>query len=555
LHLSRWILVPYNTRLESSMYARFILVATVLLAGFVVACGTVPGPSDTVTGGGSCVTDLSCSFGEECDGSACAPIAPALRPYIQTASCLLRAPVDANEPNWRAAHYDLLIGVGDADGARAVNPNARLFEYMLARYNRYDRAGTPKTAMQWATAHGYDGEDFYLHYKEDTYVPTWEGRTIVPGYPAGMVPGWNPGGGGNPASATSRDQSRVVGYYNGGEPWYFANVADPGYRQFLIAYTTGLLDGTWWNNQAHATGSVDGVMIDEAIWYPVYGEGLLAHSTEYYGVPVNDDHPYTHAIENLYPGLASDAKDYFGTTKDIMPNYGHVLFLNYANRCAQDIQKSTPWIWGEVWTTYTGASSPTSGVNRCITEDDDYDQAVRQIILQTRAGGRRVVGARDYSNGTSGTDRGKLLSLGLYYLVHNSHTFYMYETLIGHAGAGHVSTWAYNPAVDYDIGQPDQIPNGAVDFEGRSNTKEHYLFASGPDPVNPSLTYHVYARRFTNALVLVKLLPAGSTTDDTSITTHTLDGTYAPLNVDGTIGAPITQASIRNNEALILIRL
>jgi hypothetical protein len=65
----------------------------------------------------------------------------------------------------------------------------------------------------------------------------------------------------------------------------------------------------------------------------------------------------------------------------------------------------------------------------------------------------------------------------------------------------------------------------------------------------------VYGRRFTNALVLVKLLPAGSTTDNLSITTHTLDGTYAPLQADGNIGAPVTQASIRNNEALILIPL
>jgi hypothetical protein len=315
------------------------------------------------------------------------------------------------------------------------------------------------------------------------------------------------------------------------------------------------MDGTWWYNQTYASGSADGVMIDEAIWYPVYGEGLLAHSTEYYGIPVNDDHPYTFALENLYPGLASDMKDHFGATKDIMPNYGHVLFLNFANRCAQNIQKSTPWIWGEVWTTYTGTSSPTSGGNRCITQDYDYDQAVRQIILQTRAGGRRVLGGRDVANGTSGTDRGKLLSLGLYYLVHNSHTFYMYETVSGHANSAPIQQWAYNPAVNYDIGQPDEIPVGKVDFEGRSNTKEHYLFATGPDPVNASLTYHVYARRFTNALVLVKLLPAGSTTDDTSITTHALDGSYAPLNVDGTIGAPVTQATIRNNEALILIKL
>jgi hypothetical protein len=71
--------------------------------------------------------------------------------------------------------------------------------------------------------------------------------------------------------------------------------------------------------------------------------------------------------------------------------------------------------------------------------------------------------------------------------------------------SSHVSTWAWNPAVPYDVGAPDVIPSGAVDFEGNTNTREHYLFASGADPVNPSLTYRVLARRYTNALVLVKL--------------------------------------------------
>jgi hypothetical protein len=131
----------------------------------------------------------------------------------------------------------------------------------------------------------------------------------------------------------------------------------------------------------------------------------------------------------------------------------------------------------------------------------------------------------------------------------------MYETIIGHDNAADLENWSYNPAVEFDIGQPDVIPSGKVDFEGKSNTREHYVFASGPDPVNNSLTYHVYARRFTNALVLVKMLPAGSTVDDTSITNHDLGGSYAPLQADGTLGAPITQANIRNNEALILIPL
>jgi hypothetical protein len=246
--------------------------------------------------------------------------------------------------------------------------------------------------------------------------------------------------------------------------------------------------------------------------------------------------------------------DTFGSTKDIMPNFGHVLFLNYPNRCAENIQATTPWILGEVWVSYTGTASPTSGANRTITYDNDYANAVREIVRQTKRGGRRVLGAQDRFNGVFGTDRGKMFTLGLYYLVHNKHTYYMY-TSTSDASGGHISAWGWNPAVQYDIGQPELIPSGALDFEGHSNTREHYVFATGPDPVNGSLTYRVLARRFTNALVLVKMLPAGSAVDNSSITTHTLDGNYGVLQADGLVGPTVTQASLRNNEALILIPL
>src|SRR5690349_12323887 len=119
------------------MSSRFFTIAAAIAVALALSCGTVPGdPSGPGNNNqGTCVTDFSCSFNDECDGTACAPIAPALRPYIQTASLLLREPLDANEANWRAAHYDLLMGVSDVDGARAVNPNAKIFQYVLARFN------------------------------------------------------------------------------------------------------------------------------------------------------------------------------------------------------------------------------------------------------------------------------------------------------------------------------------------------------------------------------------------------------------------------------------
>lgn len=497
-----------------------------------------------------CATDLSCPFGQECVDGTCVPIAASLRPHIQTAVMVLRGPIDGSETAWCASHYDLIIGGVRPDEIRAINPHARLFDYTLVRHHRFDRGD--KTAAEWAVAHGWDPEDFYLHYREDVVVPTWEGRVIVPGFPPGMVPGWNPGGGGNPASATSRSQSRVVGFASGDSgPWHFANVEHPGYRQFLFERTAGLIDGTWYYNQPFATGPVDGVVCDEAIYYPMFGEGLLDRSDEYYGIPLTENHPFAVALENLYPLFAESLLGILGTTADLMPNYGHVLFLNYPNPAAINIQATTPWIQGEVWVTFTGTSSPTTGGNRCITYEKDYVQAVREIVRQTRRGGRRVLGARDVSNGIAGSDHGKMFTLALYYLLHNPHTFYGYDTV--DLSLAPVSTWAWNPAVEFNIGQAAAIPLGVADFEGNMNTKEHWVFAVGTDPYRRDVTYRVLARRFTNALVLVKMLPEGSVHDARSATTHALNGSYRVLEVDGTLGLPVTEARLRNNEALILI--
>ncbi|HEX5131770.1 MAG TPA: hypothetical protein VFX92_04710, partial [Candidatus Krumholzibacteria bacterium] len=229
------------------------------------------------------------------------------------------------------------------------------------------------------------------------------------------------------------------------------------------------------------------------------------------------------------------------------------LFLTYDNRSARNIQKETPWIWPQVWVSETGTSSPTSGSNRCITYEKDYDKAVKGIVQQTRGSARRVLGSRDASNGLTGSDRARIFTLGLYYLVSNLNTYYMYETL-GPFG-GDLKVWNWNPAVEYDVGTPVTIPNDIQDFEGRTGTTEHWLYASGPDAYNPDLTYRVFARRFSNALVLVKIMPEGSVNDDRSMTIHPLGGSYAVLQGDGTLGTVVTAATLRNNEAMILIDL
>ncbi|MEW6357592.1 MAG: putative glycoside hydrolase [Planctomycetota bacterium] len=65
--------------------------------------------------------------------------------------------------------------------------------------------------------------------------------------------------------------------------------------------------------------------------------------------------------------------------------------------------------------------------------------------------------------------------------------------------------------------------------------------------------WEVLARRYEKALVLVKPSVCPMYGDETA-TTHELDGVYAPLRADGTLGPPARTVSLRNAEAAILIR-
>jgi hypothetical protein len=443
--------------------------------------------------------------------------------------------------------------LGHVDEIRAINPNARLFEYMYTRYHNYNEFGNE--ADVWALEHGYDPEDFYLHYREDVEVPTWEGIELVPGFTPGWVPGWNPDPApGDPlASATTRSESRVPGFRSAGTGaiWKMANIGDEGYRRFLLDWATRVLYGT--DVPPFAGGPIDGILFDNAIYYPDFGEGVLEKTSEYYGIPINDQHPHALGFASLYPWVNTELATRHGRAFDIMPNFGHVSFTAHPDLAARSVVAEIPWIWCEVWMQYTGMSVPTSGTARTITYEADYEKGIRLVVEHTRGSRRRVLGARDISNGHYGTDRGKMFTLALYYLVHNRNTWYQYESVPYHTSDLDMSEWMWNPAVEFDIGQPDQVPPGTTDFDGRYPSEEHYVFATGPDPYRPDLTYRVLARRFTNALVLAKMLPAGSTVSDTSTTTHPLDGSYAVLEPDGTLGEIVTTASIRNNEGLILI--
>jgi hypothetical protein len=147
------------------------------------------------------------------------------------------------------------------------------------------------------------------------------------------------------------------------------------------------------------------------------------------------------------------------------------------------------------------------------------------------------------ATGGSPTDpRTQLAALAEYYLVADpTHTF-----LDFFGGQEPATSWTrhWSQAVTFDVGQP---------IGGYS------LFASGTDPETRYLTYHVYSRQYTNALVLYRPLSralgsrANGKLDSSSAVLLRLNGTYRPLNANGILGRVVTSVSLRNGEGAILV--
>jgi hypothetical protein len=141
------------------------------------------------------------------------------------------------------------------------------------------------------------------------------------------------------------------------------------------------------------------------------------------------------------------------------------------------------------------------------------------------------------------TGRTQIATLAYYYMVADPQTTFL--MLNGGYEPGTSWTRHWSAAIAYDIGQPQG---------------DWSIRASGADPSNSALTYRVYQRSYTNALVLYKPLSykAGvgtGTAADNTATTHALGGSYRMLRNDGTLGPVVTSVTLRNGEGAILIRV
>jgi hypothetical protein len=145
--------------------------------------------------------------------------------------------------------------------------------------------------------------------------------------------------------------------------------------------------------------------------------------------------------------------------------------------------------------------------------------------------------------GGSPTDaRTQLATLAYYYLLGDAErTFLMF-----YGGNNPSSTWTqhWSPAAAVNIG---------------TATADMRQLASGTDPANAALTYRVFARDYTNGLVVYKPLSYATgkgegTTANATTTTHQLGGQYRQVMANGTLGPVVTAVALRNGEGAVFVK-
>jgi hypothetical protein len=286
-----------------------------------------------------------------------------------------------------------------------------------------------------------------------------------------------------------------------GQMRFATNPSAPGFRSFEVSYLTQLIK---------QYSLADGLFVDNSAGYAPATAGQVLESVTTY---TQDYASLMQAIKNAIPS--------------------HFVMANVdATTIADPVIKATSAYFQEF------AIRPLAQ-NYLMFEDEANIIAHRATLTSPAP----IAVIDSLLRGGSPTDpRTQIATLAYYYMIADpKSTFLMFN-----GGASPSSPWTqhWSAAVTYNVGQP--IDKWSV-------------FATGVDPTNSSLSFRVYQRHYTNALVLYKPLSGNSsgamgTLGTGTATTYALGGTYRALQADGTLGAPITQVSLRNGEGAILIK-
>lgn len=299
-------------------------------------------------------------------------------------------------------------------------------------------------------------------------------------------------------------QARLT-YPNYGPMRFATNVADLGFRAWAADYHARFLA---------ATPLADGFFVDNSI-------GRLA---------VDPD-----TLAERLDGYAADYGSLLGAVNKRLAAGGKWLIANTAggNTTAEPVIRNGVSYLEEF------ALRPLSA-NHVQFDDLNATLEYRRQISGGRA--YEILDSLPTQNVDANDPRMQIATLAMYYTVADPELSF----LMMNGGNEPASSWRrhFTQAAEFDVGRPRSDPS---------------QFATGADPANRNLTYKVYKREYTNALVFYKPLSytrgqTGGTGTNTA-TTHQLNGTYRPVRADGTLGAPTRTVTLRNGEGAILARV
>ena len=178
-----------------------------------------------------------------------------------------------------------------------------------------------------------------------------------------------------------------------------------------------------------------------------------------------------------------------------------------------------------------------------ISNWSEVGDAANLVAERLNSSGSPYVVLDSLPTGGSPTDpRTQLATLAYYYLVADPDR----TMLMFFGGFSPSSSWTqhWSQAAAVNVGRP---------------TAATQLFATGSDPLSPTLSYKVFSRSYENALVLFKPLSYAQgkgegTLNDQTASTHQLGGNYRRVNADGSLGAVIASIALRNGEGAVLIK-
>ena len=393
-----------------------------------------------------------------------------------------------------------------------------------------------------------------------------------------IVPGWNPANDPNGdgwvsdaelalpshdanASARFKYQARIPTMYWVSERCV-ANVGDPLYQQLNASWGTwkatspspggSYIDGIYEDNCIPTDGSIQvmggpGNLADSIFvggYTIVSGGGVLEYPGPGPGRRFHMDH--LRCDSTAYAQLSAAGKMLEGNCSQFYcdfhlqqydPQSVHTITRGdsggYFAFSVHTMAQRELWAIPKTTVSVCGLESPTvcaSAQFRMAKELTSHGHFGEFLIRQSYANA-------DYGPTNMSKDRDRMFALAYFYMITNPHAYCGWMSVDGITPAESTQWW---PAVGYNIGTPQ--------------SDSVYVFQTGTD--SNGEPYTVYARYFTNALVLVKPKPYwNSEFNDlqSPVTVANLPAALRRLNYDATLGPPITQLALRNIEGAILV--